>query len=401
VDSELYINELDKIEDGVNRTQYTEDDVKSSLNEGMSSNLNLDLRRNSSNNSEKSSPINFVNSSTPLDSKSSPINTENLVVAPNNSTNVESTPSVTSKSEILGAELQTIPSESKEITVNLESAPIFAGNADTNIIPNVNALNIANQNTSQTNNSQSSINNQTTTVSNSKVGDTVNSTDTLIAASTPVINSKKETLNNVSMFSQLKNSVLNSAKELIPTLKNEAANYLKVGYDKVAPVINPIINTIDTISNNIKEKKEGSIVNNTVNSTVSSPTSSTNKLSSTESTTQTTIKSPDALITVDSNKPMFAGDAITEVPVSNPPVVQAPSSENTQAAVSTTNNTNTVTYGDATQLATPPPQQISQLQPETMQQVSTVVSQDISELVNEMRSIKMLLLGGIEVTHKS
>jgi hypothetical protein len=74
----------------------------------------------------------------------------------------------------------------------------------------------------------------------------------------------------------------------------------------------------------------------------------------------------------------------------------------------TTNNDNKstenqVTYGGATQLAAPVSQsntQSTSTSESTENTQNSAATFDVSELVNEMRSIKLILLGGIDINNK-
>ncbi len=334
---------------------------------------------------KSTSPINTPSNSTQpaVTDTSNPINNKPTETVGNSTETAGSQPTVTSKTESVQPEVASLTeSKTPAININLETTDASLGSTKTGEV-----LNLTNTNSTTNNSINSNVANSSTENNNkSTVAATSNS---------PSINESTTKNNKNSIFNNIKDSVINKAKGILPTLQKEALEYLGVGKSKITPAIN----AVNKIENYLDNRQESRIENSKSASTVNNMTSTQGGNSTTESATNTTNKSNSVnnSISVDSTKPSVAME---------PAVMSAPVTNNT--GVMTTNNDNKstenqVTYGGATQLAAPVSQsntQSTSTSESTENTQNSAATFDVSELVNEMRSIKLILLGGIDINNK-
>lgn len=342
-------------------------------------------------NPEETIPVNTKNTTSPLNNSKPTVGAAPILLSPINtstddsieSTNVatEGQSSITSKAEKIQPSVNIPDTSGTQININLETTPAVSNSVKNGEVLNSNESTV-NANTTNIQNTETALNKTFNSVSNT--ANTAQSNDSVNKSS------KKN-----SIFNNLKASVINKANTLIPILKNEAREYLGVGKSKLSPVIN----AAERFENYLDNRKESKIENSKSTSTVNNATSTQGGNSNTESATTTTNKSNSVnnSISVDSTKPVVA---------QQPAIMPAPVTNTTEVATTTNNNKSTenqVTYGEATQLAPQTSQSTTQstsTSDTTDNTQNSAAMFDVSELVNEMRSIKMILLGGIDINNK-
>jgi hypothetical protein len=388
VDTELYTNKLDEIynaeftQDG----EPTSDLSKSPLNSKPTVSIGETAP------SSVSSPINMVNSSAPVGAQSSPINKE--AIKDTQSAVDASTSSITSKGETLQPEIN-IPAEPEGTSININLETV-------NTPPTaVNAGEVLNSSNSTINNQSTDVKNISNNVNSAgvkNISNNVNSTaysSNTTTSSAPSINSETKSDKKTSIFNKLKNTVINKANDLLPVLQNEALEYLGVGKSKITPAINAF-NKIDNYLDNRKEAKTDNSRNSTAINNSNTTQGSTDSRQSSTSVSNTS-ETMNTAVSVDSAKP-----AVMVAPVEKPASAPATSLlDTTNNETSVTNNK--VTYSEAAPLAPAANQTVTQNttnNQSTENEASSIANLDLSQLVNEMRSIKLILLGGIDINNK-
>ena len=239
--------------------------------------------------------------------------------------------------------------------------------------------------------------NATNTTNNTAVSSTVsqntNTSQVSTASSSPSINSD----NKNSVFkSVVKNLADNAISSLnitnSPGFAKNLGNYFDVGTGKLEKIVNPVVNTFSNIKEDVaKSNNENTSVTNTRNA-VNNPVS--NK-STNQAIDQTSTQTTNSQVVVDNKPPVIPKDVTLAAPK---PVENKTSLIETSSQKEVKNN-NEVTYKESTQIGSQPKEK----QPEKPQQTVQTGSQvniNMGELINEMRAIKLLLMGGIDVNHK-
>jgi hypothetical protein len=309
----------------------------------------------------------------------SPINNETTQKAENTETTGTAQANVTTKPNELKTEVPPIkPEEAKEININLENKAPSTDTKNGEIFSASPSINTT------TNNSEN--------IKSESAESTVNTTAINNTETKPSVTEDNRKSVFKSVVNNLKDTALNSLNVTNnPTLVNDFKKYLKVGSDKLEKVAKPAINTYSTIQNAVTEAKNPTTTVTTSNNAVNSSTSTT--ASNTEGATNTQMTTSQT--SVDSKSPSIPKDVSLATPqVTNSPSLIEKSSQNEVA------NTNNVTYKESTQVATSPKAEKTETQSSQIIQQSSPVNINMGELINEMRAIKLLLMGGIDVNHK-
>lgn len=311
----------------------------------------------------------------------SPINNEETKKSESTETAGTTQASVTSKQNEVANQVKS-PTEASPspININLESK------TPANDVTKGEIFN-SSSNTSTTNN---------TTTASDKSSDFSKNTNTSQVSTTtnsPAINSD----NKKSVFGTVVKNLTKNAVDSLNITNNQGfaknlGNYLEVGKEKFTEIANPVINTYNTVKTEIdKAKNESTNVTNTrsaVNNQVSNK-STNQKVDNTS--TQTT----NSQVTVDAKSPIIPKDTTLAAPK---PVENKTSLIETSSQREVKNN-NEVTYKESTQMSPPKQEKKEDASQQTVQQGSQV-NINMGELINEMRAIKLLLMSGIDVTHK-
>jgi hypothetical protein len=309
----------------------------------------------------------------------SPINNETTQRAENTETTVTDQANVTTKPNELKTEVPPMkPEEAKEININLENKAPYTDTRNGEIFSSASSINTTTNNSAniKSESAESTIN--TTAINNTEAKPSVTEDNRKSVFKSVVNNLKDTALNSLNVTNN-------------PTLVNDFKKYLKVGEDKLEKVAKPAINTYNTIQNAVTDAKNPTTnvttSNSAVNSAKSAVTSNIEGATNTQMTTSQT--------SVDSKSPSIPKDvSLATPPVTNSPSLIEKSSQNEVA------NTNNVTYKESTQVATSPKAEKTENQSSQIIQQSSPVNINMGELVSEMRAIKLLLMGGIDVNHK-
>lgn len=328
---------------------------------------------------EAKSPINDNEALKKDTSVPSPINKEVTKKQEPTETTDSAQSTITTKGGELNTEVSKVKEEeTKSININLETNK---PSTDVKSGESINSSSTANTTLNDTTN---------TNLTDQKV--------TSNAISTTVNPPSVKTENTQSVIggavSNLKQTAINSvASSNISSLKNDVVNSLGVSKEKVTQMAKPVINAYNAIDNAVVKAKNENNEVSTSNSAVNNSITNKNQKADNSITSQT----KNTQISVDSKSPVIPKDTTLAAPekVTNNTqqlIEKSSQKENT--------NSNNVTYSESTKSNSPAKQETAQSQASQTTQVSGGNSLDISELVNEMRAIKLILMGGIDVNHK-
>jgi hypothetical protein len=329
--------------------------------------------------SDAKSPINDNGALKKEETPSSPINNEAAKQAETTETTGTAQATVaTTPAELKTEEASPQPTESKDININLESTAPSTDTKAGEIFSSSSAIN-ANTDNSTTANSETT----STSVTNSAIN---------MAESKPtaVSNNKRSLFKSV--VNNLKDSALQSLGMTDSSgIGNALTNYLSVGTGKLGNIVKPAINTFNTIKDTINESKSSETAVTTSTSALNAPVTSTASTAAGDVNNQTSTSQT----MVESKSPAIPNDVklATQSTTNNTSLIEKSSSQAATPA-------NSVTYSESTQIGAPSKTEKTENQSSQVIQQSSPSNINISELVNEMRAIKLLLMGGIDVNHK-
>ena len=269
--------------------------------------------------------------------------------------------------------------EQKQININLENK---APSSDTT----KGELFTSNTSTSTTNN--------TSTTDNKTSSNTTNNSQVSTTASSPTINSD----NKQSVFKSVVKSLAKSAGDSLnitnsPNFSTNLGNYLEVGKEKLLGMTSPIINTYNTVKGAIDESKNETT---SVTNTQSAVNNKTNDVKTTKEGDTTSTQTTNSQVMVDTKSPVIPKDetlAAPKAPEKSTSLIETSSNKEVK-------NNNEVTYKESTQISGSNKPEKVETQNQQIIQQGAPVNINMGELVNEMRAIKLLLMSGIDVTHK-
>ena len=326
-----------------------------------------------------SSPINDNEALKNDKSVSSPINNDAAKKAETTETTGAAQATVATKpAELKTEETPIKPEESKDININLESKTPSTDTKNGEVFSSSSAINTNTDNSTQTKTESTGVSVTNTAINNTETNPSVNS------------DSKKSVFKSV--VNNLKDSALNSLNITNNSgIVDDFKNYLGVGAEKLAKVTKPTINAYNTIQKAVTDAKSQNTSVTTSSSAVNSPVTANTSNAEGDVNTQMT----SSQTTVDSKSPAIPNDVklATQSTANNTSLIEKSSNQSTA-------NNDKVTYNESTQIGTPAKTKTASPQTSQIIQQSAPSNINISELVNEMRAIKLLLMGGIDVNHK-
>lgn len=311
----------------------------------------------------------------------SPINADAGQLSPPNETTGSAQSNITSKVGELKTEVPQVKQEEpKSININLEN--IKSDDTKKGEIFN------SSSNTSTTNN--------TTNVSSDTSNNYQNTNTSQVSTTTnrPVINSD----NKKSVFGTVVKNLTKNAVDSLnitnsPDFAKNLGNYLEVGKEKLLGMVSPITNTYNTVKSEVDKAKNETVSITNTKSAVNNPVS--NK-STTQVGDNTSTQTTNSQVTVDAKSPVIPKDTTLAAP--------KPAENKTSLIETSSNkevkNNNEVTYKESTQIGGSNKPEKVETQNQQIIQQGAPVNINMGELVNEMRAIKLLLMSGIDVTHK-
>jgi hypothetical protein len=330
---------------------------------------------------ETSSPINDNGALKKEETPSSPINNEAAKQAETTETTDTAQATVATKpAELKTEEASPQPAESKDININLEStAPATDTKAGEIFSSSSSSAINANTDNSTTANSETTA----TSVTNSAIN---------MAESKPAAASN----NKRSVFKSVVNNLKDSALQSLGMTGSSGigsafTKYLGVGAGKLGNIVKPAINTFNTIKDTINESKASQTDVTTSTSALNAPVTSNSSTAAGDVNNQTSTSQT----MVESKSPAIPNDVklATQSTTNNSSLIEKSSSQAAPPA-------NSATYSESTQIGAPSKTEKTENQSSQVIQQSSPSNINISELVNEMRAIKLLLMGGIDVNNK-
>lgn len=311
----------------------------------------------------------------------SPINNEAAQKQEMTETTGSAQSTITTKAGELKTEVpQVKPEEAKGININLENTK----SEDTKkgeIFNSTSAVNTTNN---------------TTTVDNTNSQDNTTSQTSVTNTETkPSINSDNKKSVFKSVVNELAGNAINSLNiSNNPGLANDLVKYLKVGKDKLVNTSSPAINTYNTVKGAVDRAKNATTsVTNTMNAVNNSANTNTSTSEGTSNTQMT-----NSQVVVDTKSPVIPKDTSLAAPAQSTNTTNASLIE--KSSQTNSDKSNSVTYSETSNPSSTEKKE-SQVSPATpIIQQGAPVNINLGELVNEMRAIKLLLMGGIDVNTK-